>query len=82
MPRNKSNKKNVQNLYGANFNTLLKATKTPKHETPLVVQWLGLHTSTAGGVGSIPGQGTKVQHAAWRGQNVKKQTNKQTKTQT
>ena len=25
-----------------------------------VVQWLGLHTSTAGDSGSIPGQGTKI----------------------
>ena len=30
----------------------------------LGVQWLGLHASTAGGMGSIPGQGTKVPHAA------------------
>ena len=28
--------------------------------TSLVVQWLGLCTSTAEGVGSIPGQGTKI----------------------
>ena len=27
----------------------------------LVVQWLGLLTSTAGGTGSIPGLGTKIQ---------------------
>ena len=26
----------------------------------MVVQWLGLHTSTAGDSGSIPGQGTKI----------------------
>ena len=26
----------------------------------MVVQWLGLHASTAGGVGSIPGGGAKV----------------------
>ena len=26
----------------------------------LVIQWLGLHTSTARGLGSIPGQGTKI----------------------
>ena len=32
------------------------------------VQWLGLHASTAGGTGSIPGWGTKVPHAAWHGQ--------------
>ena len=29
----------------------------------LVVQWLRLCTSTAGAVGSIPGQGTKIPHA-------------------
>ena len=32
--------------------------------TFLVVQWSRLHTSNAGGVGSIPGQGTKISHAA------------------
>lgn len=32
-----------------------------KHSrTPMVVQWLGLYTSTAEGVGSIPGWGTKI----------------------
>ena len=34
----------------------------------LVVQWLQLHASTAGGRGSVPGQGTKIPHATWRGQ--------------
>jgi len=28
----------------------------------LVVQWLRLHMSTAGGTGSIPGWGTKIPH--------------------
>ena len=31
--------------------------------TSLVVQWLRLHASNTGGVGSIPGQGTKNPHA-------------------
>ena len=31
--------------------------------TSLVVQWLRLHASTAGGTGSIPGGGTKIPHA-------------------
>ena len=31
---------------------------------PWVVQWLRLHTSNAGYGGSIPGQGTKIPHAA------------------
>ena len=39
----------------------------------LAVQWLGLHASTAGGVGSTPGQGTRILAA----QHGKKQTNKQ-----
>ena len=34
----------------------------------LVVQWLGLCASTAGGTGLIPGQGTKILQAAQRGQ--------------
>ena len=34
-----------------------------------VVQWLGLHAATAGGPGSIPGQGTKI------GQKQQQQTN-------
>ena len=29
-----------------------------------MVQLLGLHASTAGGIGSIPGWGTKISHAA------------------
>ena len=33
-----------------------------------MVQWLGLHGSSAGGTGSIPGWGTKIPHATLRGQ--------------
>ena len=33
--------------------------------TSLVVQWLRLHTSNAGGRGSVPGQGIKIPHATW-----------------
>ena len=39
--------------------------KTGPWGNSLAVQWLGLHTSTAGGTGSIPGQGTKIPKAAW-----------------
>ena len=35
----------------------------------LVVQWLGLHVFTAKGMGSIPGQGTKIPQARQHGQN-------------
>ena len=37
--------------------------------TSLVVQWLRLWASTAGSMGLIPAQGTKILHAAWHGQN-------------
>ena len=36
--------------------------------TSPVVQWLRLHASTAEGTCSIPGQGTKIPHAAWHNQ--------------
>ena len=36
--------------------------------TSLVVQWLGLHYSTAKGSDSIPGQGTKIPQATPYGQ--------------
>ena len=40
----------------------LAQTLAPGEGTCLVVQWLRLCTSTAGGMGSIPGQGTKIPH--------------------
>ena len=36
----------------------------------LAVQWIGLHASTAGGTGSVPGWRTKIPHAALHRQNV------------
>ena len=36
--------------------------------TSLVAQWLRLCASTVGGMGSIPGGGTKILHAAQCGQ--------------
>ena len=44
--------------------------------TSLVVQWLRLCVSSAGGVGSIPGQGTKIPHT--KVQQKKKKGNNQT----
>ena len=38
--------------------------------TLLVAQWLRLQASTAGGMGSVPGQGIKIPHAAWWSQKV------------
>ena len=42
--------------------------------TSLAVQWLRLCASTAGGAGSIPGQGTTIPHAAWCGQKTPQKT--------
>ena len=41
-----------------------------------MVQWLGLCPSNAGGVGSIPGQGTKIPHVLWCSQKMKKKKKK------
>ena len=40
----------------------------------LVVQWLGLSAPIAGGLGSIPSQGTKMPHAVQEGRAVSKVT--------
>ena len=54
---------------GENFNKELKKYKErPNLGNFLVVQWLRLHASTAGGPDSIPGQGTKIPQATWHGQ--------------
>ena len=44
--------------------------------TSLVVQWLRLRASTAGGTGSIPGQGTRILHATCLGHKKKKKKDK------
>ena len=41
-----------------------------------MVHCLRLRAPTVGGTGSIPGQGTKIPHAAWRGQSQNKNKNK------
>jgi len=40
----------------------------------LSVQWLGLCTSTAGGMGLTPSWGSKISHALWHSQKKKKPT--------
>ena len=37
----------------------------------LMVQWLRLHASSAGGMGLIHGQGTKIPRALWSGKKKK-----------
>ena len=49
------------------FNLNTPIFKFADPESSLAVQWLGLHTFTAKGVGSVPGQGTKIPQAAWQG---------------
>ena len=46
--------------------------KFPKGGASLVVQRLRLCTFTLGGLGSTLGWGTKIPHAVWHGQKVKK----------
>lgn len=46
--------------------------------TRLVVQRLRRHTSTAGSMGSLPGQRTKVLRAAWYGQRTEKREKENT----
>ena len=38
----------------------------------LVVQWLGLRASTAGGMRSVPGRGTKILHVSSTAEKKKK----------
>ena len=38
-----------------------------------MVQWLRLCAPNVGSTGLIPGQGTRISHATWRGQNKKRE---------
>ena len=51
--------------------TLYVKKKKKLQETSFAVQWLRLCTSSAGGVSSIPGQGTKIPHAVDHDQKTK-----------
>ena len=42
-----------------------------RSKTSLVAQWLRLSASIVGGMGLIPGQGTRILSAAWPGQKKK-----------
>ena len=53
-------------------NKITVISKELSFRNSVVVQWLGPCASTAGGMGSIPGQGTKIPQAAWCGQRKKK----------
>ena len=49
--------------------------ESPFIGTSLEVQWLRLCASTAGGMGSIPGQGPKILHAAVTPSQIKGKIN-------
>ena len=53
------------------MNLILYVYKKSKDGTTLAAQWLGLCASNARGAGSVPGQGTKIPHAAHRSQKKK-----------
>lgn len=44
----------------------------------LLVQWLEFQTSTAGGMGSVPGWGSKILLSLWCRQKNKKKNREQT----
>ena len=50
--------------------------KIGKAGTSLVVQWLGLRASNAGGTGSIPGWETRILQAVQCGKKKKKKKSK------
>ena len=55
----------------SNTQTLSLGDNNTTRETSLVAKWLGLCTSTSGGMGSIPGQRAKILHATWHGLKTK-----------
>ena len=62
----------MQDLYAEHYRMLLQEINGG---TSLVAQWLRLHVSTAGGLDSIPGQGTKIPHALQVWPKKKKEIN-------
>ena len=66
----------VENEWGEGVSVKYKKTSLG---TSLGDQWLRIHASNAGGLGSIPGQVTKILHAT-RGGKKKKRKKKERKT--
>ena len=56
-----------------------KKIQKKKDGASLVIQWLGLCASTAGGMGSVPGQGTGIPHTSKWGQKRKRKRKKKKK---
>ena len=51
------------------------AVKNIRPGISLAIQWLGLGTFTAEGLGSIPGGGTKISQAMWSSKKKKEKKN-------
>ena len=62
-------------VQSSNLGTEVARKKTENVGTSLVVQWLRLFTSTAEGMGLIPGWGTKILNALWHSKKKKKKEN-------
>ena len=62
------NKPHVLAFLGTRHILSLQGKKLYAVGTSLTVQWLRLHTSIAGALGSISSQGTKIPHATQHGQ--------------
>ena len=75
-PQNAKGKKKKKREREKIYNSHELKEDNTKDWASLVVQWLRLHTSIAGGTGTNPGQGTKIPHASWYGQkNPKTKSN-------
>ena len=60
----------IKNLPNGNYSPRNKVLKFTEWGNSLVVQSLGLHAPTAGGMDSVPSQGTETLHAAWPSQKI------------
>ena len=61
--------------FGVGF--VISTKKPGKQGTSPAVRWLRLHTSTVGGEGSIPGQGTKIPRSVRRGRSEERRVGKE-----
>ena len=63
---------------GTGVSSLWGASTSPSKQnlgTSLAVQWVRLHAANAEGMGSIPGQGTKIPHAVKCSQKINNNSN-------
>ena len=67
----RDSQRRVSELQGSSEEFTNKYLRKDKERTSLVVRWLRVCASTSGGMSSIPGQGTKIRHAARCDQKLK-----------